>query len=105
MRAVRVVVDGRTAGPLLRNRAGNALTTLDARRFVNRIAKAAGCRHITPHGLRRTFCTAGLVSGVPMRDMQIAMRHATHAPLACTTWRRTTRTGTPATASPRSSPA
>lgn len=54
------------------NRAGGALTTLDARRMVNRIARAAGCRHITPHGLRRTFCTAGLVSGVPMRDMQIA---------------------------------
>ena len=26
--------------------------------------------------LRRTFCTAGLVSGVPLRDMQYAMRHA-----------------------------
>ena len=76
MRAVRVVVDGRTTGPLLLNQAGKALTTLDARRMVNRIAKTAGCRHITPHGLRRTFCTAGLVSGVPMRDMQIAMRHA-----------------------------
>ena len=44
--------------------------------MVNRIAKTAGGRHITPHGLRRTFCTAGLVSGVPMHDMQIAMRHA-----------------------------
>ena len=76
MRAVRVVVGGRPTGQLLRNRAGNALTTLDARRMVNRIAITAGCRHITPHGLRRTFCTAGLVSGVPMRDMQIAMRHA-----------------------------
>ena len=31
---------------------------------------------MTPHGLRRTFCTAGLVSGVPMRQVQIAMRHA-----------------------------
>lgn len=76
MRAVRVVVDGRTTGLLLRNRAGNALTTLDARHLVDRIAMIADCRHITPHGLRRTFCTAGLVSGVPMRDMQIAMRHA-----------------------------
>ena len=53
MRAVRVVVDGRPTGPLLLNRAGNALTTLDARRMVNRIAKTASCRHITPHGLRR----------------------------------------------------
>jgi CheY-like chemotaxis protein len=39
-RAVRVV-DGRATGPLLRNRAWNALTTLDARRMVNRIAKTA----------------------------------------------------------------
>ena len=76
MRAVRVIVVGRTSGPLLLDRAGNALTCLDARRMVNRIAKTAGCRHITPRGLRRTFCTAGLVSGLPMRDMQIAMRHA-----------------------------
>lgn len=44
--------------------------------MVKRIGKVAGCPHITPHGLRRTFCTSGLVSGVPMRDMQIAMRHA-----------------------------
>ena len=76
MRAVRVLADGRTTGPLLLNRAGKALTTLDARRMVKRIARTAGCRHITPHGRRRTVCTAGLVSGVPMRDMQIAMRHA-----------------------------
>ena len=37
-------------------------------------------RHVTtaisPHSLRRTFCTSGLVSGVPLRDMQIAMRHS-----------------------------
>ena len=65
-------MDVRTTGPLLRNRAGNA------RRTVNRIAKTAGCRHTTPHGLRRTFCTAGLVSGVPMRD--IADRHVPRRP-------------------------
>ena len=47
----QAIVDDRTAGPLLRNRAGNALTTLDARRMVDRIAVIAGCRHITPHGL------------------------------------------------------
>ena len=28
----------------------------------------------SPHTLR-TFCTAGLISGVPLRDMQYAMRH------------------------------
>ena len=31
---------------------------------------------ISPHSLRRTFCTAGLISGVPLRDMQYAMRHS-----------------------------
>ena len=30
----------------------------------------------SPHTMRRTFCTAGLISGVPLRDMQSAMRHA-----------------------------
>ena len=78
MRAVREVIGDRTTGPLLINpRAGTPMTDQDARRMVTRIAKVAGCRpDITPHGLRRTFCTSGLVSGVPMRDMQIAMRHA-----------------------------
>ena len=73
-----VLMDVRTTGLLLRNHAGNALTTLDAPRMVNRLAKTAGCRHITPHGLRRTFCTAGLDGGVPMRD--IADRHAPRRP-------------------------
>ena len=76
MGTVRVVVVGRTSGLLLLYRAGNALTCLDARRMVNRIAMTAGCRHITPRGLRRTFCTACLGSGVPMCDMQTEMRHA-----------------------------
>lgn len=76
MRAVRQVVGDRTEGALLHNQAGQPLTEQDARRMVKRIAAVAGCHHITPHGLRRTFCTSGLVSGVPMRDMQIAMRHA-----------------------------
>ena len=38
---------------------------------------AAGIAHpISPHGLRRTFCTTGLVAGISIRDMQYAMRHA-----------------------------
>ncbi len=76
MRAVREVVGVRVSGPLLHNQAGQALSEQDARRMVKRIAAVAGCHHITPHGLRRTFCTSGLVSGVPLRDMQHAMRHS-----------------------------
>ena len=41
------------------------------------LAKTIGIEHsVSPHSLRRTFCTAGLISGVPLRDMQYAMRHA-----------------------------
>jgi site-specific recombinase XerD len=41
------------------------------------LSRRAGLSHaFSPHSLRRTFCTAGLVSGVPLRDMQYAMRHA-----------------------------
>ncbi len=41
------------------------------------VARAAGItRPISPHGLRRTFCTTGLVAGISIRDMQYAMRHA-----------------------------
>ena len=40
-------------------------------------ACAADIGHqISPHGLRRTFCTTGLVAGIALRDMQYAMRHA-----------------------------
>jgi site-specific recombinase XerD len=76
MRAVREIIGDRTEGPLLLNEAGNRMTEQDARRMVKRIGKVASCPEITPHGLRRTFCTSGLVSGVPLREMQIAMRHS-----------------------------
>lgn len=48
-----------------------------ATRALQRVAKAAGVnRPISPHGLRSTLCTTGLVAGVALRDMQYAMRHA-----------------------------
>jgi site-specific recombinase XerD len=48
-----------------------------ASRTLGRVATAGGVtHHISPHGLRRTFCTAGLVAGISIRDMQYAMRHA-----------------------------
>jgi integrase/recombinase XerD len=46
-------------------------------RALTRVANTAGITHsISPHGLRRTFCTTGLVAGISIRDMQYAMRHA-----------------------------
>jgi integrase len=48
-----------------------------ATRALSKVARAAGISHpISPHGLRRTFCTTGLVAGISIRDMQYAMRHA-----------------------------
>ncbi len=58
-----------------------------------------------PHPLRRTFCTAALISGVPLRDMQYPMRPADARTTSATTWPAPTSTGTPPTASPPTSPA
>ena len=77
LRAVRDVIDGRTAGPILRTRSGRRMDRAGASRALTRVARAAGISHpISPHGLRRTFCTTGLVAGISVRDMQYAMRHA-----------------------------
>ena len=77
MRAVKDAIGDRTTGPILLNSHGRRLDRAAATRSIQRIAKAA---HVTtaisPHSLRRTFCTSGLVSGVPLRDMQLAMRHS-----------------------------
>jgi len=69
-------VDGRSSGPILRTRSGRRMDRAGASRALTRVAHAAGItRKISPHGLRRTFCTTGLVAGISLRDMQYAMRH------------------------------
>jgi site-specific recombinase XerD len=76
-RALHEVMDGRTSGPLLLNARGRRMDRACASRILQRLAvKACINQHVPPHALRRTFCTSGLVSGVPLREMQIAMRHA-----------------------------
>ena len=77
LRAVRDATAGRSSGPLLLNQHGDRLTRQSAAGQLTRLARDAGLtQHLSPHTLRRTFCTAGLISGVPLRDMQYAMRHA-----------------------------
>jgi site-specific recombinase XerD len=77
LRAVKAATEGRTHGPILLSANGEALTRGAASRLLGRVVRAAGVTSPTsPHTLRRTFCTAGLISGVPLRDMQYAMRHA-----------------------------
>lgn len=51
-----------------------------ASKALTRVVRAAGISHqISPHGLRRTFCTSGLVARIDIRDTQYAMRHADRA--------------------------
>ena len=77
LRAVREAIGDRTSGPLLQTRTGRRLDRPAAARVVTRLARQAGVTHpISPHGLRRTFCTSGLIAGVTIRDMQHAMRHS-----------------------------
>ena len=77
LRAVRDATAGWQTGPVLQSVTGQPLTRGAASRVLQRVVREAGVHHdISPHTLHRTFCTAGLISGVPLRDMQYAMRHA-----------------------------
>jgi integrase/recombinase XerD len=57
---------------------GNASTVAPhtAHRWVRAIGKQAGIGDVHPHMLRAAFIMAALDAGVPLRDVQIAARHA-----------------------------
>ena len=77
LRAMKAATDGRAAGPLLLSRTDGQMSRGAAARLLARVVRASGVTSpASPHTLRRTFCTAGLISGVPLRDMQYAMRRA-----------------------------
>ncbi len=67
----------RTQGPLIRTRSGQRMDRNAATRIVHRLAKRAGIEHrVGCHALRHAYITAALDAGVPLRDVQIAARHA-----------------------------
>ncbi len=77
LRAVKAATDGCTHGQILLSGKGDALPRGAASRLLHRVVRDAGVTSpASPHTLRRTVCTAELISGVPLRDMQYAMRHA-----------------------------
>lgn len=48
----------------------------NATAIVRRLARTSGVAHrVTPHALRRSYITMGLLQGVPLRDMHRAARH------------------------------
>jgi integrase/recombinase XerD len=74
---VEQAVDGRDAGPLLRNRWSNRMTRNNAAAAVATLAARAGItRRMTPHTLRHAAMTAPLNAGAHLRDVKDLARHA-----------------------------
>ncbi|MBB3045600.1 site-specific recombinase XerD [Nocardioides soli] len=77
-RAIDRAIDSRETGPILLNRAGTRMDRHAATRRLRRLAEQAGVQlpRMHPHMLRHTYVTTMLDAGVPLRDAQIAARHA-----------------------------
>jgi integrase/recombinase XerD len=75
-RTIDLAVGERSEGPILRRRDGQRLDRRTAHRWVRSIGKRAGLGAVHPHMLRAAFIMAALDAGVPLRDVQLAARHA-----------------------------
>ena len=75
-RTIDLAVGERHQGPILRRRDGQRLDRRTAHRWIRAIGKRAGLGAVHPHMLRAGFIMAALAAGVPLRDVQIAARHA-----------------------------
>jgi integrase/recombinase XerD len=77
-RAIDQAVGDRTHGSILLNRRGAGMDRHSATRRLKHLATTAGVRmpRMHPHMLRHTYMTTMLDAGVPLRDEQIAARHA-----------------------------
>ena len=75
--AIDLAAGERPGGAVLLSRSGKRLDRHGATRIVRRVARKAGIiKHISPHSLMHSFITAALDAGVPLRDVEIAARHA-----------------------------
>jgi integrase/recombinase XerD len=77
-RTIDLAVGERCQGPILRRQDSQRLDRRTAHRWVRSIGKRAGLGSVHPHMLRAGFIMAALDAGVPLRDVQIAARHADH---------------------------
>lgn len=75
-RTIDLAIGERTSGPILLRHDGSRLDRRTAHRWVRSIAKRAGIGPVHPHMLRAAFIMCALEAGVPLRDVQIAARHA-----------------------------
>jgi integrase/recombinase XerD len=75
--AVFTAIGDRTAGPILLNQWRRRMTRQVASRLIRQVAESAVLpSHVTPHSFRRAFCQTMLAFGVPLTDVQDAMRHS-----------------------------
>ncbi|GAW51264.1 MULTISPECIES: tyrosine-type recombinase/integrase [unclassified Nocardioides] len=77
-RAIDRAVADRSDGAILLSHTGNRMDRHAATRRLRALASTAGIRlpRMHPHMLRHTYVTTMLDAGVPLRDVQIAARHA-----------------------------
>ena len=75
-RTIDLAVGESHEGPILRRQDGQRLDRRTAHRWVRSIGKRAGLGSVHPHMLRAGFIMASFDAGVPLRDVQIAARHA-----------------------------
>jgi integrase/recombinase XerD len=75
-RTIDLAIGERTLGPILLRHDGSRLDRRTAHRWVRSIAKRAGIGRVHPHMLRAAFIMCALEAGVPLREVQIAARHA-----------------------------
>ena len=75
-RTIDLAIGERTAGPILLRDDGTRLDRRTAHRWVRSITKRAGLGQVHPHMLRAAFIMCALEAGVPLREVQIAARHA-----------------------------
>ena len=73
---VELATGERLEGPIVRRRDGQRLDRRTAHRWVRSIGKRARLGHVHPHMLRAAFIMAALDAGVPLREVQLAARHA-----------------------------
>lgn len=104
-RTLDLAIGERTSGPILLRRDGQRLDRRTAHRWVRAIGKRAELGLVHPHMLRAAFIMAALDAGVPLRDVQLAARHADPRTTPSTTDDERTSTATPPTSSSPSSPA
>ena len=75
-RTIDLAIGERSEGAILRRQDGERLDRRTAHRWIRSIGKRAGLGAVHPHMLRAAFIMAALDAGVPLRDVQLAARHA-----------------------------